>query len=46
MDFIKAVKAKLLTMIGDGKDTKEESLRDVVKWIESIEQDAKSKQTV
>lgn len=42
LGFIGAVKSKLLGMIGDGKDT-DGSLRNVVKWIESIENDAKKK---
>ena len=37
--FIKTVKAKLLAMIGDGLDSKEEPLRDILHWIESIEQE-------
>ena len=40
LEFIGAVKRKLLGMIGDGKDTNE-NLRGVVKWIESIEKGVK-----
>lgn len=42
MGFIQSVKRKMLGMIGDGKDS-DGFLRNVVKWIESIENDAKNK---
>ena len=38
-NFINAVKAKLEQQIADGKETKEESLKGVLRWLESFDKD-------
>ena len=37
--FINAVKAKLELQIAEGKETKEESLKGVLRWLESFDKD-------